>query len=120
MRMVQAAQWPLQPTDRHRERRNAEVGLGLAATRGKPEQVRDSCRQGGAVRRLGTGERRYRQQNKGQLEWPPTPIHRDVDLLELGFPAPPPLERVEATHPLLPHRTIGEAKCLEGLGIVEY
>ena len=110
----------MQPADRHRERRHAQVGLGLATAGGEPEQVGDRAGWLGAIGMLGIGERRYRQQHERQLERPPTAVLGDVDVLELRVLASPPLERVETAHPLQPHRPVGEAKRFEGLGIGQH
>ncbi len=77
---------PLQASNGDRVSRKSEVGLGLAAAGGEEQQLGLALEQRpsvgvrvGGVRQAGKAE-----QDEGQLERPPAPVLRFVELVEEG------------------------------------
>ena len=117
-RTVVAAELALQTADRHRERRHAQIGFGLAAAGGEPQQIGMGFHRLHAVRMRGVGQRRDRQQQERQLERTPAPVLRLVELIHRHVTSTPHFERVLASHALDRHRPVGEAESSQRLLVV--
>ena len=101
-----------------REGGDSEVGLGLAAAGGEPEQIGVRADFLGPLRVVDLRDGRDVQQHEGQLECPPTCRLGRFDVGEGDVLAAPAGERVEAAQSLDPHGPVGEPERLEGVVVV--
>lgn len=115
LRVVPARRW-LTPPHRQRERGEAEIGLGLAATGREPQQVRERAR---PVAPLGVrrhGERRQVEQHEGELERPPATVSRFIyarrRLVERDRLVPAPDVGRHGVDALQMHSPVGEGERL--------
>jgi hypothetical protein len=105
---IETAQIRHQPTNRHGERSNAEIGFGLAAARRKPEQIGVSCQRLGAVHVRRVGQGGNREKYEGELERTPGAVLRYIHIRQVQFLAAPLPQRIDAVDPLRRHGVIGK------------
>ncbi|HEY3258645.1 MAG TPA: hypothetical protein VGJ95_00005, partial [Pseudonocardiaceae bacterium] len=109
----------LQPAHRQGEGGEAEVGLGLAAAGGEPQQVGDGpLRVVGALGVAGVGQRRQVEQDERELKRPPPVVVRPVQLACHVVEHPARVGAAGAGHhgvdALHGHRPVGEAEGAPG------
>ena len=113
-----AADLALQASNRQRESGHTQIGFGLAAARGKPQQISQGRRGVAAIRMRRIDEAGQVEQHESQLEGIPRALARHIDPRQIDRAGRlSRFARIARAHALLPHSPIGKAKGFGSLWI---